>query len=777
MSDVLETLPAMACLLSPDYHVVFANKSFREKFGEAHGRHCYEYCFGQTEPCKFCESFKVFETGQPHRWLVMTQDGTTIEAYDLPFTDADGSPMVLEMDIDITEKVRVERALTEAKETLEKDYLHLLEHAPTGIYEIDFRGPRFKSVNDAMCRLTGFTRAELLSMDPNDMLDDESRARFLERVRKVMAGEKVSDSVEFTVKTKDGRRLCVLLNVRPTLENGKPVGALVVGHDITERKKMENAIRNERNLLQTLIDGPKNMHLVYLDRDFNFLRVNEAYARTCGYTPKEMIGKNHFALYPDEEVERIFAKVRDTGVPVEFHDRPFVFPDQPERGVTYWDWDLEPIKDDANHVQGLVFSLVDTTEKKKAELALAEELADAHVLSNLSLRPLREDIHAFYQEIMDAAVLMTGAKMGTLQVLEGDSLRIVASRGHTQPFLDFFADAELVASVCGTAADRGERVVVRDVEKSSLFADTKSLDVLRADQVRAVQSTPLTSRTGHLLGVLTTQWDIPFEPSERDLWRLDLLARQAADLIEQRRSGEELRTYAARLERSNAEWEQFAHVASHDLREPLRAISGYMSLVEQDYSVKLDDKGKKYIKSAVNGSIRMGELIDDLIQFSKVSSPTTPFSEVDMNEVAAKAISNLAEIKKETDGQVTVDSLPTIMGNEQQMIQLLQNLIGNALKFHGKERPSVHISARVQSDKAVFSVADNGIGLNMAEADKIFRMFQRLHSASEYPGRGIGLAIAKNIVSRHGGRIWVEAEEGKGSNFCFSLPLSAKAVA
>ena len=155
-------------------------------------------------------------------------------------------------------------------------------------------------------------------------------------------------------------------------ENGRLLGFRGITWDVTERKKSQVALKKEKNILQEMMNGARNMHLVYLDRDFNFVRVNAAYAKTCGYKPEEMIGKNHFALYPGEEVEAIFKRVRDTGVPAEFHDKPFVFPDQSERGVTYWDWTLKPVKNGSGKVEGLVFSLVETTERKKAEKEIQE---------------------------------------------------------------------------------------------------------------------------------------------------------------------------------------------------------------------------------------------------------------------------------------------------------------------------------------------------------------------------------------------------------------------
>ena len=188
--DVLETLPAMICLLSPDYHVAFANRAFREQFGEPQGRHCYEQCFGEQAPCGFCESFRPLETGEPHHWQVTTPSGTVVAAYDYPFSDVDGSPLVLEMEIDITEATRNETALRELTATLEAQarvaeateklraaaerYAFLIEHTHTLMVQIDFRGPRFVSVNDYLCSFTGYSREELLDMNPLDFLNSST---------------------------------------------------------------------------------------------------------------------------------------------------------------------------------------------------------------------------------------------------------------------------------------------------------------------------------------------------------------------------------------------------------------------------------------------------------------------------------------------------------------------------------------------------------------------------------------------------------------------------
>ncbi len=323
--EILEKLPVMVCLLAADHQVRFANRRFREFFGESEGRRCFEYVFKRSDPCPECQSFTPLDTQAPHRWEWDAPNGSYLEIYDFPFTDPDGSPLVMEVDIDITARKRAEEELARHRDHLEQE--------------------------------------------------------------------------------------------------------------VKERTR---------------------------------------------------------------ELEASNARLQE-----------------------------------------------EIAERKQAQQHLAAELDALTRMHSLSTRLLaRGELEPLLQEIMDAAAEIVGAAMGTLQLLEGDSLRIVAHRGHRGPFLEFFASAEARASVCGEAMKQGQRVIVEDVESSPLFAGTPSLPILREAGVRSVQSTPLLSRDGALLGILTTQWSAPHVPDERDLWRLDVLARQAADLIEHARSQVALRRLA-----------------------------------------------------------------------------------------------------------------------------------------------------------------------------------------------------------------------------------------
>ncbi len=227
----------------------------------------------------------------------------------------------------------------------------------------------------------------------------------------------------------------------------------------------------------------------------------------------------------------------------------------------------------------------------------------------------------------------------------------------------------------------------------------------------------------------------------------------------------------AELARSNAELEQFAYVASHDLQEPLRMVSSFTQLLAKRYQGKLDADADDFIGYVVEGAVRMQQLINDLLAYSRVGRSGKGFASIDCTVVLSAVRANLRRTIEDCGAEVIVDPLPTILAEESQLLQLFQNLIGNAIKFHkNEEPPCVHVGATRQGEEWLFWVRDNGIGIEPQYTERIFFVFQRLHSRKEYPGTGIGLAVCKKVVERHGGRIWVESEPGKGSTFYFTLP-------
>jgi PAS domain S-box-containing protein len=271
--------------------------------------------------------------------------------------------------------------------------------------------------------------------------------------------------------------------------------------------------------------------------------------------------------------------------------------------------------------------------------------------------------------------------------------------------------------------------------------------------------------TGHeLFGLRKTGAEVPIEidlnPIETpDGW---FTLASVIDVTERKRYEDELR-------RSNAELEQFAYIASHDLQEPLRMVASYTELLGQRYRGQLDDKADKYIHYAVDGAKRMQRLVADLLAYSRVGSQGKPLVPVAVASVVTGVLEVLGEPIRAAGAVVETEALPEVIGDEVQLRQLFQNLIGNALKFRGEAAPRIAIAARLQGEHWVFSVRDNGIGIDMQYAARVFEMFQRLHERGKYDGSGIGLAIAKRIVERHGGRIWLESRPGDATTFLFTL--------
>lgn len=274
------------------------------------------------------------------------------------------------------------------------------------------------------------------------------------------------------------------------------------------------------------------------------------------------------------------------------------------------------------------------------------------------------------------------------------------------------------------------------------------------------------------------------EFSTREINLVQSIAQQAANAIEnanlyqkaqqeikkRERLQAQLERYTHELERSNQDLQQFAYITSHDLQEPLRMITSYLQLLERRYKGALDSDAEDFIYYAVDGARRMQELINGLLLFSRVKTQASELQITDSQEVMEQAKHNLQLVIDESSAQIYYEELPQIMADRTQLMQLFQNLISNAIKYNDSDPPVIHIHTKHQNEEWLFSFSDNGIGFDQDQSERIFKIFQRLHSRDEYPGTGIGLAVCKRIVERHHGRIWVETQKGRGSTFYFTIP-------
>lgn len=327
--------------------------------------------------------------------------------------------------------------------------------------------------------------------------------------------------------------------------------------------------------------------------------------------------------------------------------------------------------------------------------------------------------------------------------------------------------------------------IVQTAEKFTEFVRKDSYDVVLADYKlpnwNGMESVELLRREGLDVPVILVSGALG------ELTAVDCIKRGAADYVlkdhlarlpgsvrqavREKVLRQDHKQGQGELARSNRDLEQFAYVASHDLQEPLRMVATYTQLLAQRYQGRLDADADKYIHYAVDGAMRMQKLVQDLLAFSRVGRQGKPLQSTDCDVVLQTSLKNLEVAVQESGAVVQHAQLPAVMADSSQLVQVFQNLIGNAIKFRSSEPPSIRVSAEAKGKEWVFSVADNGIGIAAEQTENVFVIFRRLHTREEYPGNGIGLSICKKIVEQHGGRIWVESEPGCGSNFQFTLPI------
>ena len=345
-------------------------------------------------------------------------------------------------------------------------------------------------------------------------------------------------------------------------------------------------------------------------------------------------------------------------------------------------------------------------------------------------------------------------------------LRMVAGSGEVGEMLreaEHAIPLDREHSLVARAAREGQIILVDDVSVEPDFLPNPLLPNTRSEM-----AIPLLLR-GQILGVLDVQDDRSYRFDQLDVDIFSAFSGHIASAMQNAHLYEEVQRHARVLEERNAELEQFAYVASHDLQEPLRIMISYVQLLARRYEGTLDEDGELFMRFIVEGATRMKRLINDLLDYSRLGRSEVPFVPTDCAAVLEQVLANLQVAIEETGAIIHRASLPVALGDALQLSQLWQNLLSNALKFGGKP-PEIWIGASRQEREWLFWVRDNGIGLDEQYTERIFAIFQRLHTREEYPGTGIGLAICKRIVERHNGRLWVESQPGAGATFFFTIP-------
>ncbi|MGO8672701.1 MAG: PAS domain S-box protein [Capsulimonadaceae bacterium] len=610
------------------------------------------------------------------------------------------------------------------------------------VFALDIHG-NVKSWNPGAVRQTGYAVEDALGQNvgflyPPSAGADNSLYVDLETAR--CTGSYVTEG---WIVRKDSTRFWAKVLITPMWARDRALcGFGVMAADITERKQAES---NLRGLLDFAPDA-----MVVADSDGKIVLVNAQTEKRFGYRREELHGQPVEVLLP-ERFRELHRRHRS-----DFVSDPY--PRAMGSGLDLYALDKAgheiPVEVSLSPLDGesgvlIMAALRDVTTRKQTQDALARSLEAAHTqlsTSEASFRVIFEHAAVGIAMVgLDGAWIDVNRRLCKIVGYSREELLDLTFQDITYPDDQDVHKASLDEVLAG-------RLDTITIEKRYVRKDGALVWVhITTSLVRSMDGVP-----NFMISVIE---DITSRRAEAETLR-----RAHMDL--ERRVAER----TAELARSNEELQQFAYVASHDLQEPLRMVGSYTQLLARRYEGQLDDKADQYIAYAVDGVKRMQELIQDLLAYSRLGTQETPLSETNLDEVLSTTLANLRVAIDESGAVVTVEPLPTVLADRAQMVSLFQNLIGNAIKYRGDRPPAIRVRGRQKGRSWLFSVRDNGIGIDPQFYERIFVIFQRLHRRSEYSGTGIGLAVCKKIVDRHNGRIWVESEPGKGSIFYFTLP-------
>lgn len=418
-----------------------------------------------------------------------------------------------------------------------------------------------------------------------------------------------------------------------------------------------------------------------------------------------------------------------------------------------------------DHLQGFLAAAIDVETGERGFVITGDpRFLEPYYAGLQQLGPLLQRLHAALDDDPRQQPALAG--------LEETTTRL---RGHVRLVVSLKAGEDPSAAERMVAGGLGKQIMdhVRDLIAELIAEDRTQLQAREEEFQMGLRWRVHLILAGSLVGfVAVGAAAVAINLSLRGRTRLTAKLQQA--LVENTQVLDRLQAAGADLTRSNQDLEQFAYVASHDLQEPLRKVSSFAQLLAAQYEGKLDADANEFIGYMVDGARRMQVLIQNLLAYSRLGRKGQPFAPTDVNAVLRQALANLQGAIEDSAAVITSGPLPTVLADEFQLVQLFQNLIGNAIKFRGAGQPVIQVQAEAAGSTWTFSVRDNGIGIDLQFAERIFVIFQRLHSREQYAGTGIGLAFCKKIVERHGGRIWLESKPGQGATFCFTLPRSTE---
>jgi PAS domain S-box-containing protein len=684
---------------------------------------------------------------------------------------------------DITDRKQVEAALIESDRRLKV----ALAAAKLGSWELDLQTKELSVSNQCKANFGLPEEAELTYDNLIAYIHPDDRTYMRESVQQALANHSDYEA-EYRNIWPDGSIHWILARGVGIYDaDGYPTRIIGVTLDLTDRKQAEQALHESEQRWQLALNG--NNDGIW---DWN-VKTNEVFFSTrwkemLGYQDHEIANNidNWSKLVHPEDLDWVLQAVQD-----HFDKKtPYYVTEhrvQCKDGSYKWILDRgQALWDKAGNVVRMVGSHTDIHDRKLVEEELKRQHQRSQLFSEITLK-IRESLQL--DDILQTTVTEIQKLLHADRVL---IFRLWADASGT-------VVQEAVLPGCPVMLGRnilepcfqqdylekyrhGRVSVITDIAKAKIQDCHRRF--LQQYGVKANLVVPILIRDGIWGLLIAHQCHSPREWNSFELEMLQQLANQIGIALSQAQLLEQETHQSQELARSNAELEQFAYIASHDLQEPLRMVTSYLQLLERRYKNQLDARADEFIAYAVDGAQRMQTLINDLLNYSRVSTKGQPFMPVNCNTVLERAIANLQLAIAETHAVITADPLPEVIADTTQLTQVFQNLIGNAIKFRGEASLQIHITVsrnNIESNQEnsnlissenewLFSVRDNGIGLESQYAERIFVIFQRLHSRSKYPGNGIGLAICKKIIERHGGRIWMESKPGQGSIFYFTIP-------
>jgi PAS domain S-box-containing protein len=605
-------------------------------------------------------------------------------------------------------------------------YRGLLDDSPDAMVVVNSSG-EIVLLNDQAEKRFGYLRNEL----PGQKVEEIIPQGLAERLIAEAMSQQTCNGIELNGRRKDGTEFPIEIVLNP-LETAEGILVTPAIREITDRKTAEKHLAQIEAKYRGLLEAaPDAMVVVNASGEIALLNVQAE--KQFGYRRDELLGQQVKNIIPDGFAERLVADgtrtaaealAQQIGTGIELNGRR-------KDGSTF---PIEIMLSPLESAEGILVTAAirDITERKRVEDSLRN--------SEERFRLMASGIKDYANVMLDPDGLVVSWNEGAERIKGYRAEEIIG-----QPFSRFYPAEDIhngkpvrelaLAAERGSFEDEGWRV--------------------RKDGTRFLANvviTALRDQNGRLRG----------------------FGKITRDITELKESEEHLGKTMAELKRSNDDLELFAYVASHDLQEPLRMVASYTQLLARRYKGRLDSDADEFIAYAVDGCNRMQELIQDLLSYSRVGASTDAMRQTSCEDALARAVKNLQATIEASKAIVEHDSLPVIDTDGTRLAQVFQNLIGNAIKYRGAELPQIHISAREAGREWIFSVRDNGMGIESQYFDRIFVIFQRLHGQKEYQGTGIGLAMCKKILDRLGGRIWVESQVSKGSTFYFALPAGGQ---